>query len=482
MGATLGLKLNEDWLVKNSVIYVQNYFLRALAEERASFLLSALRSLFDMLKQTKYTADDGALFCELAFNVARTLELQAKASSAMSDDCKAALDVCAAAATVGTAMERKRILWTRARIQKAAGQPPTLDGDETAQLLSLAELMRLEQADGKGASEHLKKVPPLVEKCPDNPELFTRLAQLALGFNDRRLSIELARKVIDALPEGVGILPRVRRWLALAESLFGQALMALLDPDKHERPVQDSLRQQSAAHFVKCARHAAMLSLWPLVLQASQRWWNAMLPFMGSAVTREVLAESLGELVEITMQMEPTFEAEFRLKLLILLLESLSDRKQWKEALAASDLGLSRLPSGVCNSIWEMRVGIVGALGRSAAGDLSQMKDVTPEVQAKVLLTLARSAQKPEQLAAYQSALDSLAKSGTSSKLATAEVHIEFAQWLFENKFPIEDAQDQLLNAADLLGELDPSLGEFAHSAADRSPTQACAPHAAQAV
>ena len=417
-----------------------------------------------MLQETDCTQTNPALFCKLANTLATCHETKALKESegkptAANDDLKKALDVCNHAASVGKPMDRKHVLWTRARVQRLSGIAVTTDGDETTQLLTIYECMRMDLETG--SKEQVKKLAPLLENCAANPELFSRLAQLLYKLHEYKLCIEIAKKCIDSFVEDGVILPKMRRWLAQSESLFGQALMGLIDPLKHEKPVQDSLRQQAASHYVTCARHGAMLNAAPLVVQAMQLWWNAMLPFMSSAVTREVLTESLAPLVDTALQMDADIEPQFRLKLLVLLLEALSDKKQWKRALLVTDQGLARLPTHLHNQIWEMRVGILGALGRNPAGDMSQMKDTTPQLQAKVLLTLGTSADdKSSQLNAYHSALDVLSKSPLSSKVAVADTHAEFSQWLFNNSFAIEDAQDQLMSALDVLADLDPQLAE----------------------
>jgi hypothetical protein len=134
-----------------------------------------------------------------------------------------------------------------------------------------------------------------------------------------------------------------------------------------------------------------------------------------------------------------------RAELYRLLLQSLSDVKQWAEGLSLAEEAFSNLPTMYHDRLWIHRLIFNSKLGQDVTHLLTSVSTKSPLLQSRLWCTLARLAALPaDQGAAYVAALEKL-----QGMFARTFVLIDYAEWLHSARLPVEDARDALHTAAD---------------------------------
>ncbi|CAN0190914.1 unnamed protein product, partial [Ectocarpus sp. 8 AP-2014] len=77
-------------------------------------------------------------------------------------------------------------------------------------------------------------------------EIWCRLGKERLARGQRRAAEECCGYVAELLPQSPAdrrrVHPRLWRWLAVGEGLWGQAVASAIAPESQEKPLQDELR------------------------------------------------------------------------------------------------------------------------------------------------------------------------------------------------------------------------------------------------
>lgn len=77
-------------------------------------------------------------------------------------------------------------------------------------------------------------------------EIWCRLGKERLKRGAKRAAEECCGYVTELLPQSTAVRcrvhPRLWRWLAVAEGLWGQAVASMVAPESQEKPLQDELR------------------------------------------------------------------------------------------------------------------------------------------------------------------------------------------------------------------------------------------------
>jgi len=367
-----------------------------------------------------------------------------------------------------TAMTSKRAAATLARLQfLAAGGSSSgvvVEGSEETQLIMMLEAMRLdsEESDSAGKAGWVAKAMELLPACPNNPELFALLGQEAYACARYPASMLACKRAVATAAKIARPIPRLWRWFALAELCHGRALVAQIDPDKHDMASQDLLKRDAISHFVQAAKYGGQVPSDSLVTVAAQCMWNAAVSFMSSAAARQTVLEPVHSMVQALQRVKVTEDSDdaikaLRTKLYVVLFESLADAQRWGDGLEATGKALKVLPPSCHKDLWDFRMTFLGKLGKDTAAEMLKVKESGEEMVARVWTILAQSmSDKGAKLHAYYKAVEAL----EHKPLAQAEYLVLYGEFLYTEGFAIEDAQDQLIAAADALLELDTALAD----------------------
>ena len=479
-GMRLGRQVNEDWLCINAAAYLWNYHLPL-------FRGGELTELYEALEETVATlllctTKDAMLFSSIADGLARALE-QRNASGqdalyppeniedapALGDStclghgqavCKAAINDYDPAKM--TPMTSKRAAATLARLQyvgSGGGSGVVLEDKEETQVIMLLEVMALDK-DGKAG--WVEKAMGLLPSCPNNPELFALLGQEAYDCGRFPESMLACKRAVATVGKIARPIPRLWRWFALAEVCHGRALVAQIDPKKHDMASQDHLKQEAISHFVQASQYAGQVPSENLITVAAQAMWNTAVSFMSTAAARQTIFESVEAVIKALTKVKVADDSDdtikaFRTKFYVLLLESLSDAARWNDGLDATAKALKVLPPSCHKDLWDFRITFLGKMGKDTTAEMLKVKESGEEMVARVWTILAQSSSdKKGKLQAYYKAVEVLEQ----KPLAQVEYLVLYGEFLYTEGFPIEDAQDQLIAAADALLELDTALAD----------------------
>ena len=107
--------------------------------------------------------------------------------------------------------------------------------------------------------------------------------------------------------------------------------------------------------------------------------------------------------------------------------------------------------------LWEAKMNFLSKLGKNELSAISNMKESSASLMAKVWVRLARSSQQElEQHQAYNKAIEILRK---EESIEVVEVLVEYAEWLHRRNYPAQDVEDQLLAAVDTMMDVEPGAG-----------------------
>eukprot|EP00899_Mesostigma_viride_P016074 jgi/Mesvir1/24468/Mv21832-RA.1 len=247
-------------------------------------------------------------------------------------------------------------------------------------------------------------------------------------------------------------------WLAIAKSLFGRSILALLAPGTTSQSAEWELRRQALLQLTSSLRLAVLSGKADLVDHVARVLWNAGAPLAGAASTRAALRGPSRVLVGALAArprdgwQDRDADVALRRKAYLLCLDCLADAGAWREGVGLVEEAFRSLPSHQHGPLWGPKVLFLSGAGRNVIEELVKLKDYDESEQARVWGLVARRSNKPhEQLAALQRAADVL----SHRPWEQAEALIEYAQWLVAGGYPSEDAEDVLLAAADALTSLD---------------------------
>ena len=131
--------------------------------------------------------------------------------------------------------------------------------------------------------------------------------------------------------------------------------------------------------------------------------------------------------------------------------------QRWGDGLDATGKALKVLPPSCHRDLWDFRMMFLGKLGKDTTAEMLKVKESGEDMVARVWTVLAQSmSDKKAKLQAYYKAVEVL----ELKPLAQAEYLVLYGEFLYSEGFAIQDAQDQLIAAADALLELDTALAD----------------------
>jgi len=242
------------------------------------------------------------------------------------------------------------------------------------------------------------------------------------------------------------------KWWAVAELAWGSAVLLLVNSDRQSAIEQDHLRRIALDHLGQSAEWAVKVRDSSLVSTAAFLIWNICIQVNNSAATRTSVIPSATRILSAMREIAKapghglTHDAcILRAELYRLLLQSLSDVKQWAEGLSLAEEAFSNLPTMYHDRLWIHRLIFNSKLGQDVTHLLTSVSTKSPLLQSRLWCTLARLAALPaDQGAAYVAALEKL-----QGMFARTFVLIDYAEWLHSARLPVEDARDALHTAAD---------------------------------
>ncbi|CAH3151990.1 unnamed protein product [Porites lobata] len=142
------------------------------------------------------------------------------------------------------------------------------------------------------------------------------------------------------------------------------------------------------------------------------------------------------------------------------LFQAYADKGEWEQGLRAMDQAVKDMPRTYHRLlIFKHRVITKAKLGRNVMFDMGKFKNETEDVIAAMWRHVAlNSKASQDQLSAYQNAIEAL--ESPESDWQKVDYLMEFGEWLFVNEYPVADALDQFLWAADILLNKNPNRGD----------------------
>ncbi|XP_043407703.1 cilia- and flagella-associated protein 46 isoform X3 [Chelonia mydas] len=324
---------------------------------------------------------------------------------------------------------------------------------------------------------------PLVEL-----QTLTRLTHFAYASHDHEIVMTCSQRTLqlddavlydtDVKKHEMDDYTARQEMLSTAVCIQGRSIMENLAGKKH-------LRLAASKAFVQSARYAGETGNCTLVMLAARHFWNACLPFIGSSLDREQLKEPTETILkniikaeskikqgtENTLQLHqwPTKDFQssgsseghflpgteedltLRTSLYGLLFHMYADKRDWETGLKVLDEAIQVLPRTKHRLLIFKHMVIVKArLGRNFMMDIQKFKDESEDYLSHMWHRLAPiSKDIVGQLTCYQNAIEALQKQ--ESEWQKVDYLMEFAEWLYCNKFPLNDAIKHLDWAVDIL-------------------------------
>nr|XP_042712700.1 cilia- and flagella-associated protein 46 isoform X3 [Chrysemys picta bellii] len=324
---------------------------------------------------------------------------------------------------------------------------------------------------------------PLVEL-----QTLTRLTHFAYASHDHEIVMTCSQRTLqlddavlydtDAKKHEIDDYTARQEMLSTAACIQGRSIMENLAGKKH-------LRLAASKAFVQSARYAGETGNCTLVILAARHFWNACLPFIGSPQDREQLKEPTETILKSITKAEskikqgtenmlqlhqwPTKDFQssgsseghflpgteedltLRTSLYGLLFHMYADKSDWETGLKVLDEAIQVLPRTKHRLLIFKHMVIVKArLGRNFMMDIQKFKDESEDYLSHMWHRLAPiSKDIVGQLTCYQNAIEALQKQ--ESEWQKVDYLMEFAEWLYCNQFPLNDAIKHLDWAVDIL-------------------------------
>ncbi|XP_072177207.1 cilia- and flagella-associated protein 46-like [Diadema setosum] len=337
----------------------------------------------------------------------------------------------------------------------------------------------------------------MVEQCqwPDPSvelQVWSRLTYLAYKARNHSLVMRCASKATAF--EEVPIRHRkldehkLMVWyemLSYASCVLGQSHVRSMEGN-------NAVRRAAMEAFLHSARYGRKANNYDLVITAARRYWNACLMLISEPMERQLLKEPLTAILEcinatykkdtkvkseddegtedgtvtprtvtsiatsqpqpvVDILSDPEDDLTLRAAIYGVLFQAYADQGEWEAALAAMDKAVNDMPRTRHRLlIFKHRLMVKAQLGRDIHVDIAKFRDESEDYVALMWYKVAKcSKDQFEQLTAYQNAVEALRSSSTNWQ--KVEYLVEFAEWLYLNEFPLQDCQDQLEWAVDIL-------------------------------
>ena len=283
----------------------------------------------------------------------------------------------------------------------------------------------------------------------------------ALELN--KLALVCAQRALSYKEKGQSKQRRLS-WYSVAEFLYGEVLVQLIDEKKQERESQNSLRAAAFDHFVKAGDLGMKTNLAKLVLDAGRAMFNTSLKVPGS----EMLIAPMSSMAAMLVSLKDDSDPDFLLLFYRALIESITLAQQWDKGEKLLEDAFLLVPLSHQKWLWEAQIVFLSKQGKNVLNYLLRMKENDPLMQAKIWVKLARSSVDPKEIeSSYKKAADIL-----EGNIECSDILIEWSTWLHSRG---EDVVGKLTLAAEIIidvereGDDNKSQSSFASRVSGRS-------------
>lgn len=245
------------------------------------------------------------------------------------------------------------------------------------------------------------------------------------------------------------------RWRGACHALCGEVYARLVDDARQEKESLLKLRRMSVEQFERCCEYAAEVKDEDLAVFGAKNLWNAALPLLHSADTRQLLISPLQMATRALAAVRYSSDPVFSVNMYTARYDCYADRSRWDAVHEMLGEAFAVVPSQDQRRLWALRMLALSRQGKNVVVAMSKMKETQAKAQADIWLVLASaSSRRSDQLDAYAKAIQILQEAKQADVI---EVRLQFGDWLLRNGFEVASAQEQLAAAADLL--LDVEVG-----------------------
>lgn len=338
--------------------------------------------------------------------------------------------------------------------QKGVAKPVDSSTAEVLSLMESARAMRKDLAKKAMLLDNLKKANSLLQTWTVNDtdenelilhaEMWCKLGRQTFEAAElNKLALVCAQRALIYKDKGV---PKQRRlsWYSVAEFLYGEVLVQLVDEKKQEKESQNALRTAALEHFVKSAELGMKTGIAKLVLDSGRAMFNTSLKISGS----EMLIAPMAKMATMLVQLKEDSDPDFLLLFYRALIESLTNSQQWENGEKILEDAFLIVPMSHQKWLWEAQIVFLSKQGKNVLNYLLRMKESNPLMQAKIWVKLARSSVDPKEIdSSYKKATEIL-----EGNVECSDIIIEWSTWLHSRG---EDVIGKLKLAAEIILEVE---------------------------
>ncbi|KAL4435549.1 hypothetical protein ABPG74_020325 [Tetrahymena malaccensis] len=268
-------------------------------------------------------------------------------------------------------------------------------------------------------------------------ELWARLARLSLNEENIMMlkyslrCVENSLSLLNPNTDLQGIPSSRLRWYSLAEYLYSENLLRMLNPETQEQKSQEQLLFHALKHAVEGANKGLKAGINSLVLDASKLVWNICAKLQDSALNRKALIKPIFSTIFYLKSCKEKSEPDLILLLSQLLFRAALENEEYHLGENVADMVFELIPKSMQKPVWEAKMIFMSKQGKNELQAISNMKEADASLQSKVWIRLARASNAIyKQYNAYSKAIEILKKENSQE---IVEVYIEFAEWLLRN-------------------------------------------------
>ncbi|EAR90704.2 hypothetical protein TTHERM_00705200 (macronuclear) [Tetrahymena thermophila SB210] len=474
-GLELADSINQSWLVFNGAIYIWNNFLSIFRNpifdsKLLSSISTLLKKFFETMKvsfkelEKKQIIDyDRDTKIQVNANIglvyARLMEGKKEYEEVMRV-CEALLQLPLGSHT------RKLINSIKARVagaQKGGNKAPEKGGkavkggaaeQQTGTSTEHVLFEVVSQLEIITNSTNSQTSQDLIKKCFEtlrtwqakendetelelHAELWARLARLSLNEESITMlkyslrCVENSLSLLNPNTDLQGIPSSRLRWYSLAEYLYSENLLRMLNPETQEQKSQEQLLFHALKHAVEGANKGLKAGINSLVLDASKLVWNICAKLQDSALNRKALIKPIFSTIFYLKSCKEKSEPDLILLLSQLLFRAALENEEYHLGENVADMVFELIPKSMQKPVWEAKMIFMSKQGKNELQAISNMKEADASLQSKVWIRLARASNAIyKQYNAYSKAIEILKKENSQE---IVEVYIEFAEWLLRN-------------------------------------------------
>ena len=484
--------VGQSWLIFNGAIYIWNNYLPVFRNPSNDSkllpeILNLLGEFFEAMKnynkelEKKYIPDydlDSKMlvYANIGIIYARLLEFKSQYDEVVKA-CEALL------LSPLNPHTRKLINSIRARtsgMAKTTGKAQTVEkgkaqvnsNQNNDQLLFdvVSQLEIIQNNTVKAAT------PDLIKKCYEtlttwkakendetelelHAELWARLAKLALNEQTTEMykyslkSVEMSLSLLNANSDLSKIPVSRLRWYSLANYLYGETLSYMINPQTQEKESQERLLFYALKHSEEAAHKGCKADINILVLDAAKQFWNICSRLKDSAMNRKALIKPIFTMIYYLKTVKETSEPDLVLLLNRLITQAALENNEFELGESTTDMAFELIPKHLQRTLWESKMVFLSKQGKNELQAINNMKEADQALQARLWIKLARtSVNTNKQFVAYQKAIDIFRK---EDSIEIVDVLIEFSEWLLRNGYEYRMVNDNLLEAANVLVDIE---------------------------